>query len=198
MITRQNWLNLLRKTNFLNIFLINDRHFDYKQKFPQKTKNQSKHWSQPQLDKGPHSNNPFTAALAFLAALSLKLPQFPRRIPASLSRRHIDCGLMFQRVFFFFLFCFWNPGIFGRDPPAPKRLSAAAGCGTNQLAKLQNYLPRYGNARVSYMHLSNQQPAYCCDPAADSAPNLDLSRYSCLHLQVDQSFTNYYIILLTL
>jgi hypothetical protein len=40
-----------------------------------------------------------------------------------------------------FYFCFWNPGIFGRDPPAPKRLSAAAGCGTNQLAKLQNYLP---------------------------------------------------------
>jgi hypothetical protein len=101
---------------------------------------------------------------------------------------------------FLLFFGFWNPGIFGRDPPAPKRLSAAAaGCGTNQLAKLQeNYLPRMENARASYMHLPNQQPAYCCDPAEDSAPYLDLSRYSCLHLLLDQSFTNYCIILMTL
>jgi hypothetical protein len=176
---------------------INDHHFDYKQKCPQKKRKKTNIDPSPSLlDQGPHANNPFTAALAFLAALSLKLPQFPRRIPASLSRRHIDCGLMFQLVFFFLLL--EHPGIFGRDPPAPKRLSVAAGCGTNQLAKLQNYLPRMENARASYMHLPNQQPAYYCDPAADSAPNLDLSRYSCLHLQLDRSFTNFCIILLTL
>jgi hypothetical protein len=63
----------LAKSSYGNQFFghlpINDRHFDYKQKFP-RNKNKNKNIDpSPSLIKGPHANNPFTAALAFLAAL---------------------------------------------------------------------------------------------------------------------------------
>jgi hypothetical protein len=109
LVTSQNWLNLLREIDFWDIFL---------SMIATLTTNNSSQKGKTNIDpspslidQGPHANNPFTVVLAFLAALSLKLTQFPRRIPASLSRRHIDCGLMFQRVCFLSLLeprYFWS------------------------------------------------------------------------------------------
>ncbi len=199
MFTRQNLLNLLRKP----IFWTSSYQWSplwLQTKIPPKKKNTKTLIPAPELDKGTPRQQPFHSGASFSCRALAQTSPIPEKnsgfvvAPSYRLRPHVSACL------FLLFFGFWNPGIFGRDPPAPKRLSAAAaGCGTNQLAKLQkNYLPRMENARGSYMHLPNQQPAYCCDPAADSAPNLDLSRYSRLHLQLDRSFTNYCIILLTL
>ncbi len=105
MVTSQKLAKSSQGNQFFGHLPINDRHFDYKQKFRKNKKTNID--PSPSLIMDPTPTTLSRRRQLFLPRSRSNFPQFPRRIPASLSRSHIDCGLMFQRVFFLFLFFFF-------------------------------------------------------------------------------------------